>query len=30
MFDLIHYADADGKDQFARWLESLADLQAQA
>ena len=30
MFDLIHYADADGKDQFARWLESLSDVQAQA
>lgn len=30
MFDLIHYADADGKDHFGRWLESLSDLQAQA
>ena len=30
MFDLIHYADADGKDHFGRWLESLSDVQAQA
>jgi putative addiction module killer protein len=30
MFDLIHYADADGKDHFGRWLESLSDIQAQA
>jgi putative addiction module killer protein len=30
MFDLIHYADADGKDHFGRWLESLSDMQAQA
>ena len=30
MFDLIHYADADGKDHFGRWLGSLSDIQAQA
>ena len=30
MFDLIHYADADGKDHFGRWLDSLSDVQAQA
>ena len=30
MFDLIHYADADGKDHFGRWLESFSDIQAQA
>ena len=30
MFDLIHYADSDGKDHFGRWLESLSDVQAQA
>ena len=30
MFDLIHYADADGEDHFGRWLESLSDVQAQA
>ncbi len=30
MFDLIHYAGADGKDHFGRWLESLSDVQAQA
>ena len=30
MFDLIHYADADGKGHFGRWLESLSDVQAQA
>ncbi|NDD14079.1 MAG: type II toxin-antitoxin system RelE/ParE family toxin, partial [Betaproteobacteria bacterium] len=30
MFELIHYCDADGRDMFARWLDSISDMQARA
>ena len=30
MFELIHYCDADGRDLFARWLDSISDMQARA
>ncbi len=30
MFELIHYCDADGRDLFAHWLDSISDMQARA
>lgn len=30
MLELIHYCDADGRDLFARWLDSISDMQARA
>ena len=30
MLELIHYCDADGRDLFAHWLDSISDMQARA